>query len=302
MKYLIILLLFFITITFTFKGLNTNQDSLEYIGQKPPGLIPKVFAPSIISKKNEHEFGSVFNKKGTEFFYGVDINGKSEIRYTQLKGKTWCSPKVLISHSKFSFNDPFLSPDESKLYFISDKSNIKNSSKDFDIFYIKRIGNKWNTEKIYSDKAINSNRNEYYVSFTNDGKLYFSSNRTSVKNKPSDYNIYSSELKNGEFLEPKLLNNSINSLSYEADVFVAPDESYLIFCSIRKEGFGKGDLYISFKDSFGKWSQPINMGKAINTQEHELCPFVTKDGKYFFYTSNQNIYWVDSAILNTFKN
>lgn len=79
------------------------------------------------------------------------------------------------------------------------------------------------------------------------------------------------------------------------------DESYVIFCSIRKEGFGQGDLYISFKDDAGNWSKAKNMGSVINTTGHELCPFVTKDGKYFFYTSNQDIYWVDARIINSLK-
>jgi len=32
-----------------------------------------------------------------------------------------------------------------------------------------------------------------------------------------------------------------------------------------------------------------------------LCPFVTQDGQYLFYTSNQDIYWVNAEIINTFK-
>jgi len=97
------------------------------------------------------------------------------------------------------------------------------------------------------------------------------------------------------------MDESINTKDYEADVFVAPDEPYIIFCSIRKEGYGQGDLYISFKDDDGKWTKAKNMGEIINTEGHELCPFVTKDGKYFFYTSNQKIYWVDASIIDSLK-
>ena len=131
--------------------------------------------------------------------------------------------------------------------------------------------------------------------------MYFSSNKNAVENKQHNFNIYSSELKEGIFQEPKLLDDSINTKAYEADVFVSPDESYVIFCSIRKEGYGKGDLYISFKDETGNWSKATNMGAVINTEGHELCPFVTKDGKYFFYTSNQDIYWVDASVIQELK-
>lgn len=45
----------------------------------------------------------------------------------------------------------------------------------------------------------------------------------------------------------------------------------------------------------------INMGKDINTAAHELCPVVTGDDKYFFYTIHKDIYWVDSGIIESLK-
>ena len=60
---------------------------------------------------------------------------------------------------------------------------------------------------------------------------------------------------------------------------------------------GRGDLYISFKQEDGSWSPSVNMGAAINTQGHELCPFVTHDGKYLLYTSNQDIYWAPTSLF-----
>jgi len=84
-------------------------------------------------------------------------------------------------------------------------------------------------------------------------------------------------------------------------VFIAPDESYMIFCAVRREGLGQGDMYISFKDANGNWGQSVNMGAPFNTEGHELCPFVSKDGKYLFYTSNQDIYWVSTAVLDNYK-
>lgn len=43
------------------------------------------------------------------------------------------------------------------------------------------------------------------------------------------------------------------------------------------------------------------MGQFVNSAGHELCPFVTKDGNYFFYTSNQDIYWVDATIIHALR-
>lgn len=275
----------------------------KYLEQKPPSMKPEIFAPGLISKDGESEFGSVFNNAATEFYYAVDVNGKSEIRYTRLKGKTWSEPQVLLAHDQYSCNDPFLSPDENRLYFISNKAILSNEIKeDYDIWYLEREGNGWNPKMINAGSNINTNKNEYYMSFTRNGDMYFSSNVLTTEKKEHNFDIYVTRYGKGAFQEAVSLDKTINTSNYEADVFVAPNESYIIFCSVRKEGYGKGDLYVSFRGDDGNWSEAKNMGSLINTNGHELCPFVTRDGKYFFYTSNRDIYWVDADIIYTLKN
>ena len=141
------------------------------------------------------------------------------------------------------------------------------------------------------------------MSFTNEGTMYFSSNvHAPEKRKGYDFDIYYSKNIAGEFQKAVALSDSINTPRYEADVFVDPDESYIIFSANRLDGFGQGDLYISFKNSDGTWSKSKNMGRPINTEKHELCPFVSNDGKYLFYISNQDIYWVDAEIIERYRN
>ena len=131
--------------------------------------------------------------------------------------------------------------------------------------------------------------------------MYYGSNRDNINRRKRDFDIFKSSFNKGQFEKGKKLGPSINTKYYEADVFVAPDESYLIFCSIKKSGLGIGDLYISFKQDNLEWSPAINMGAPVNTEGHELCPFVTKDGKYLFYTSNKDIYWVSTEVIADLK-
>ncbi len=273
----------------------------EYMGQEPPGLTAQLFAPNFISTE-ESEFGSVFNSAGTEFYYGVDVNGKSEIRYTTLVDGEWAEPAVFLSHGQYGYNDPFLSNDENRLYFISKRAlDGLGAPKDVDIWYVQKSEEGW-SEPINAGSNINSDANEFYISFTSEGTMYFSSNvNASEANKNANYDIFYAEFVNGVFQTPTALSNSINTEDYEADVFISPDESYIIFCSTRENGFGQGDLYLSFKDSQGNWTEAINMGEEINTPYYEYCPFVTKDGKYLFYTSNQDIYWISTEIIDKLK-
>ena len=131
--------------------------------------------------------------------------------------------------------------------------------------------------------------------------MYFSSNKNNPEDKQYNFDIYSSKHIDGKFQKPVKLGETINTSNYEADVFVDPAESYLIFSAHRPGGLGRGDLYISFKNENGTWTKSMNMGEKINSENHELCPFVSKDGKYFFYTSNQDIYWVNSKIIDELK-
>jgi Tol biopolymer transport system component len=85
----------------------------------------------------------------------------------------------------------------------------------------------------------------------------------------------------------------INTKYLEHDPFIAPDESYLLFTSVdRPGGFGTGDLYISSRMKDGTWTEAKNLGKVFNTNGYDFCPIVSPDGKYFFFSSKGDIYWV----------
>lgn len=279
----------------------SQQKTSRYLGQPKPKSTPALFAPGLVSTNSVTEFGSVFSKDGNTFYYAVEPNGKAEIRCMRFVNNVWSKPEVILIHDRYGYNDPFLSPDEKRLYFISTRAmDGKGDPKDYDIWYIEKKGTGW-SEPINAGNEINSPKNEYYVSFTQTGTMYFSSNRNTEEHS-NDYNIYSSKNVNGEFQTPVKLGNTINTDAYEADVFVAPDESYLIFSAERpSDSFGRGDLYISFRHTDGSWTKAKNVGKEINGQRSEYCPFVTTDGKYFFYTKENDIWWVDTRFIDRLR-
>ena len=71
----------------------------------------------------------------------------------------------------------------------------------------------------------------------------------------------------------------------------------MIFASNRRGGKGRGDIYLSVGDGQGGWSEPIPFDERVNTEGHELCPLVSLDGSAFMFTSNEEIRWVSSAII-----
>lgn len=284
---------------------HAQQPEPKYFNEVPPGLTPKVFAPGSISLETQFEFGSVFSSDMTEFYYGVEINGKAETRIMKFdpdgyRDGSWSQPVKILVHDVYSYNDPFLTPDNKKLFVISDRSLTGTGpKKDYDIWYIERQAAGWSEPK-NAGKNINSAKNEYYISFTKAGKMYFSSNKQDTEGI-NNHDIYSSELKNGEFQPAVKLGPGINTSSYEADVFIAPDESYVVFAANRPGGLGSGDLYVSFRKPDGAWTPSKSLGNSINTETDDFCPYVSPDGKYLFYASRGDIYWVSTDVIKKMR-
>ena len=109
----------------------------------------------------------------------------------------------------------------------------------------------------------------------------------------------------GEYQDPVNLGPKLNTKYHEWDTYLAPDESYMIYCSTKPEGLGDDDLYVTFKQRDGSWSDPIHMGNEINSEKSENRPYVSPDGKYLFYAStvrgNRDIYWVDARIIEKLR-
>lgn len=62
---------------------------------------------------------------------------------------------------------------------------------------------------------------------------------------------------------------------------LSKDDKLLYFASDRPGGFGGTDIYVS-KWENGKWSEPTNVGKEINTKGNELFPFVDEQGNIYY--------------------
>lgn len=78
----------------------------------------------------------------------------------------------------------------------------------------------------------------------------------------------------------------INSKSWENFGSLSANGDTLYFSSNREGGFGGFDIYMSIKTITGEWTNPINLGKNINTPFDEIAPFVTENSQKLFFSSN----------------
>ena len=273
---------------------SSSQKRSSTWGMSSPGPEPQVFAPDVISMPNRFEFGSVVTRDGQTIYFAVENGRYSEIQSISFVGNRWGPPRSVVGRPSFSANDPFLSPDERRLYFIT------KVGEHYDIAFVERESidsESWGSPQ-FAPAPINSDANEYYISFTKAGDLVFASDRNATTRGDFDIYVARNRGKNPALLER--FGQAINGPGYEADAFIDPDERFVIFSSNRRGGRGRGDLYISFASANG-WSQAISMGDSINTKGHQLCPFVTADGRFLFYTSDGDIYWVDASIIESLR-
>lgn len=299
-----------------------------YLGQKPPGMTPEIFAPGIVST-GMHEAALVFSPDGKLMsFYIMHLTHRftAIVLVEQINGQ-WMKPQVASFSGKFNESDAFFSYDSQRLFFNSDRPSENNGKAgNLDIWVVEREKTGWSEPKNLGT-VINSEDVDVNPCVTRNGTLYFASNRAGGR---GSHDIYRSGLKNGEYGEPENLGDSINTSNFESSPFVSPDESYIIFNVFAAgEGEIKSGLHISFKNSDGSWRKAVNMGNVINDLEPAMFAFVSYDGRYLFFTSTKvpylpytgealtydeiitmfkspqngsgDIYWVDAKIIEELR-
>ncbi len=271
----------------------------EYLGQKKPGLKPERFAPGVVSTEKS-ELNSVFTPDGREFYFTIQtVRGPWKIMGTKLNDGVWTKPEVASFSGVHSDVDLFISPDGRRLFFCSNRplDGQGKPRRDYDIWVVERAGEGW-SEPVNLKAPVNSEGSEFYPSVTGDGTLYFQSARPDAR---GGRDIYRARIENGAYRKVENLGEPINSALMEGDGLISPDEEYLVFSVDRQDGFGQGDLYVSFHGQDGAWTEPRNLGNAVNTAAHENCPILSPDGKFLFYTSGGDIYWVSAKVIETLR-
>lgn len=247
--------------TGTFLGMKQNE-------------VPILLAPSLLATSLT-EYNGTLSPEGTELFYTAEIAGRGVILTTHLEeDQTWSHPLIAPFSGYSSDYDPLFSPDGQRLYFSSERpSEEGKKSAATNIWFTERNGSNWASPKM----VRLTGKGDYYSSLTSFGTIYF--------NVWNDGDIYKA-IPNGSEYEVEVLPEVINGRSDVGDPFISPNEDYLIFRGYFKEGHGRGDLYISFRNG-DEWTAPENLGPEINSSGQEMCPYVTPDGKWFIFASDR---------------
>ncbi len=272
----------------------------EYLGQEPPGMVAREFVREVFSTSGHLHSCPVFSPDGNLVIWTV-MSPDYEVRFMERENNQWSAPEKAQFLPQSNIDSPIISPDGNKIYFNSSVPTEIVKEWNENSWYLERIENGWSEPKLLGEE-VNSYNMHWQVSIANNGNLYFSGSKNNVLDN-WEFNIIKAELVNGEYTKTVDLGSSINTTFSESNPFIDPDEQYIIFSRLNSSHYA--DLYISYKETDGSWTEAINMGNKINTATHELCPNVTRDGKYLFFMSPRRgdgeIYWIDSGIIEELK-
>ncbi|HLO57832.1 MAG TPA: OmpA family protein [Bacteroidales bacterium] len=151
-----------------------------------------------------------------------------------------------------------------------------------EIYITRQTGEEWTAlQKVEGN--VNTVFNETHASLSPDGKtLYFTSDR---KGGYGGLDIYISTADaDGKWQEPRNLGPLINTAYNEESPFVSSDGSKLYFSSQGHYNMGGYDVFVSSKDTHGKWLSPVNIGYPLNTTDDDMFYFPLDSG-YVAYQS-----------------
>ncbi|MEP2668624.1 MAG: hypothetical protein ABJH04_06510 [Cyclobacteriaceae bacterium] len=274
---------------------DSEKSNLTLLSDQIPTDTALVFSPDIISTDN-FEFAITFSPEMDELYFTRRKPDEKNVVYQmQLSDGKWSDPELAFftPDSGWDF-EPHINPKGDLLYFGSVRPlNDTIQPSGLHQWVSKKSTNGWSNpmpmEEPFDDRII------MYLTSSENGNLYFTSGEQG--DKPEDWVIYNSVNEDGQYASVNRMGNEINFTGkYIAHPYISPDESYIIYDGEGTEGYGDNDLYISFNKN-GKWTEAVNLGPQVNTDQTEMCPSVSPDGRYLFFhrggEDHGDIYWID---------
>lgn len=211
-----------------------------------------------------------------------------------------------INSDKREYN-PVLTLDGRTLYFSRRSYNTGE-----DVFVSQWDGKQW-SEAQPLDKKINTESHETPLAISPDGQtLFLFGNyymlpnffyvKQDVQLGKGDY--YFAEKQGNSWNKISAMPNPVNSLHFESGFSMSADGSAVLFASDRPGAMGgylpnynpnylyyhgsgefNVDIYVSLRTETG-WSEPINLGKIVNTPFAENHPWLHPDMRTLYFTSD----------------
>lgn len=283
----------------SYESIVTNMPSVVQADTLPPYSLtktknsgePVVFAPGIISTLDDDAHATFSSDGHTVYFVKStpQFNHWTTVVSHFENGK-WNTPEVVSFSGRYRTGGVSFSSDGNTLFFVSNRPVEEGVHKeDTDIWKVEKRSEGWGDPQHI--EVLSSPRNEWFPTVTDNGTIYFGSERLDGNLGPEGTtDLWRSRLVNGQYAKPENLGDVINTPGEDIEGYISPDERFLIFSSKGYEDTrGLYDLYISYNQD-DEWSEPQNLGDTVNSAGWEFGPKISPDANYLFFTSNRSFF------------
>ena len=228
--------------------------------------IEKGDSRTVLYMQNKNLVNELLNDSKQFIIKNIDINTSAQDFGTAFYGKTQVVFASTRSQLKFikriwNWNEkPFLD------LYIADFN-------DSQLINIKKFKKKFN--KKYHEGPASFNKSADFIAYTSNN--YKSRSKDGIVK----LQILTSKKKDNQWRCPVLLKFNSNEYSVGHPA-LTEDGKTMYFASDMLGGYGKTDIYVTTKNENGEWSNPVNLGKSINTEGNEMFPFIHKNNYLFF--------------------
>lgn len=181
---------------------------------------------------------------------------------------------------------PLVSPDGKTLYVVREghPGNIGGRNDDIWAATLQPDGS-WGP-LMNIGRPINNQGANAMISVSPDNNSYVIMNTYHPNGAPSGSGFSMTYRTDSSWIVPQKMNirNFYNRNIFQ-EASMSPDGKALVMAVQRDDSYGNKDLYVSFLQDDGSWSEPKNMGPVVNTIFSEIGPFIAADGKTMYYST-----------------
>ncbi len=277
----------------------------EYLGQKEPGLKPKLFAEGIVSTHRNVYGNIVFSPDFKEACWTPNESGNDHqhggLIISKVKDGRWSPPQEVffLDSKSYSHRSPFYSYDGNRLYFQGyRKTGVRSFDQKEKFYFVTKTEDGW-SEPSLLDTIFNKYSMHWQFSLDRKNNLYFGGRNRNIENSGG---IYLSQFIDEKYTEPVL---QIPNEQLKEAIFapaISPDGDYMLFIRILPRGSVSPrifSLYVCFHKEDGSWTNPQDVGELLNMGSNQ--PRISHDGKYIFFIEHNKTYWVSSKIIEELR-
>ena len=190
-------------------------------------------------------------------------------------------------NSRYVEKSPFIAPDGQTLFYVvqGDPENVGYEKSD-DIFYTTRVTDSTWSPRQSIGRSLNNDWPNAVITATPDNNTLYLMHRYHPDGAPKDAGFSVTHRIAEGWSPPQDLHvrNYYNKGASNEFCFSA-DRKVLVMAIQRDDTYGENDIYVSFLQPTGEFSEPLNLGPTVNTFAWEASPFLAPDGVTLYFST-----------------